>query len=324
MIRYFVGIDGGGSKTRFLTVDAQGRQSPDVTMDGSYYRQSGIGHVISVLRGGLAQCVPAGTPAEEVAVCFGMPGYGDSGERDQAAAREIAVALAPSPVRFENDVAVGWAGALALAPGVVIVGGTGAMSYGRDASGRCARCGGWHEYFSDEGSGLWLGRQLLELFTKQSDGRLKKTALYELTRSRLHLGSDQELMELTEQRFSRSRKETAALQPILLEAARQGDPTALDCYRRAAEELALIAWGAVNQLRFPEGTVAVSHSGGLFAVKDLLLEPMQRSLTARLAPLRPMFRPPILSPCQGAVLLAAESFAPGRLKELQALLRAEA
>lgn len=324
MVRYLIGIDGGGSKTRFLAVDTSGAQLPAVTLDGSYYRQSGLEHVISVLRAGLAQCVPTGTPAEELAVCFGMPGYGDNAEQDLAAAREIAAALAPSPVRFENDVAVGWAGALALSPGVVIVGGTGAMSYGRDGFGRCARSGGWHEYFSDEGSGVWLGRQLLELFSKQSDGRMEKTPLYELLRAHLGLGSDQELVELTEQRFCRSRKETAALQPVLLEAARQGDPAALDCYRRAAGELALIACGSVNQLRFPGGSVTISHSGGLFAIRDLLLEPMQRDIAAKLPALRPAFQAPLLSPCQGAALLAAESFAPERVEALQSLLRAKA
>lgn len=313
----FIGIDGGGSKTRFLAADLDGALYAEAVAGPTYYRQSGIAQVILALRDGIAACLPAGRRA---AVCFGMPGYGESPAEDGAAMREISAALSPHLVCFENDVAAGWAGAFALSPGVSIVGGTGAMSYGRDANGTVARCGGWSEFFSDEGSGYWLGKQLLQLFSQQSDRRLPRTALYDLVRERLALQNDFDLISLAEKRFIPSRKETAALQSILLEAARMGDPFALASYDEAAKNLAGILCGSINKLRFPEKTVPASYVGGLFEISDLIRDPVRRYAEAQLAPQSLSFAPPLLSPCEGAILLAAETFAPAALPALRSRL----
>ena len=312
MIEYLIGIDGGGSKTKLTCFDLQGAHVASAAVGGTYYRQDGIETVIESLKTAIAQCSPQGL--DKTAVCFGMPGYGENGEQDFAAAKKIAEAFAPVPMCFENDVAVGWAGALALNPGVSIVGGTGAMSYGRDASGHCARSGGWHEFFSDEGSGYWLGKMLLRLFSWQVDGRMKKTALYDLVRERLGLKDDYDIVDLTENRFFRSRKETAALQPILLEAACMGDTAARDCYLQAAEHLARIVCGAAAQLSFPDDAVDVSYVGGLFNIRDLILEPMKAEIKKQI---RPVFHEPVLSPCEGAALFAAEAFAKDRLRDFR-------
>lgn len=318
-----VGIDGGGSKTRLLCVDQGGEVLGEAQVGATAYHQDGVEYVARELRRGLAQVLPQGVRA---AICYGMPGCGEIPEEDRTASEMIAAALSPCPVRFENDVTVGWAGSLALSPGVNIVGGTGSIAYGRDASGTGVRSGGWHEFFSDEGSGYWLGRELLTLFSQQSDLRRPRTALYEIVRSGLALEEDSDINRLTKERFAPSRKETAALQRLLLEAARQGDPCALDCYRAAARSLAEILCAAVRRLRFPEGEpVPVSYSGGLFQITDLILEAVRREAAAEMAPVSLDFRPPRLSPCQGAVLLAAEAFLPEGLQALRtAMLAAKA
>ncbi len=312
MIRYLIGIDGGGSKTRLLCTDFTGRRLASGRIGGTYYRQDGIAKVIAALQDGIAQIAPP--EKDEIAICFGMPGYGENGKQDIAAAEEIAAAFAPIPMCFQNDVAAGWAGALALSPGINIAGGTGSMSYGRDPSGKSARCGGWHEFFSDEGSGYWLGKKTLQLFSRQSDGRSPKTMLYALVKERLGLTDDCQIVDLAEQHFFRSRKNTAALQPILLEAARAGDPDALTAYAQAAKELALIICGTAAQLNFESAPINVSYVGGLFHIKDLILEPMKHAVSQRMCA---AFHEPALSPCEGAILLAAEAFAKDRLCALK-------
>ena len=71
----------------------------------------------------------------------------------------------------------GWAGALAGEDGINIVAGTGSIAYG-EYRGRSARAGGWGELFSDEGSAYWLAREGLRLFSRMSDGRAPRGALY--------------------------------------------------------------------------------------------------------------------------------------------------
>ena len=56
-------------------------------------------------------------------------------------------------------------------PGVVVISGTGSISYGRNAQGEAARAGGWGYVLGDEGSGYWIGRAALRAVLRQADRR---------------------------------------------------------------------------------------------------------------------------------------------------------
>lgn len=313
-MKYYIGIDGGGSKTKFLCVDRDGRECGAATTIGTYCAQDGIDAVLSRLKDGISQCLPEETA--DVLIGFGMPAYGENRELDTLAAQKIREAFCPMRIHFDNDAAIGWAGSLAMEPGISVVAGTGSIAYGRDASGKTERCGGWHEFFSDEGSGYWLGKQLLQLFSQQSDGRLEKTILYDLVRKELELENDFDIITLVNQRYARSRKDTAALQKILFEAARMGDPHALACYDRASEELSKLIVTTLNKLDFPK-KVSISYQGGLFAIPDLIRNPVAHKVRAAAFPREIDFCQPKLDPCQGAVLLAMAEWEPENLENMR-------
>ena len=315
MAKYYIGIDGGGSKTKFLCFDRTGRECGAAATIGTYCAQDGIDAVMDRLKDGISQCLPEETP--DVVIGFGMPAYGENRELDSLAAAKIRQICAPMQVHIDNDSAIGWAGALVLKPGISVVAGTGSIAYGRDASGKTERCGGWHEFFSDEGSGYWLGRQLLQLFSQQSDGRLERTALYDLVRSALSLQEDFDIISLANQRYVRSRKDTAALQKILLDAARLGDPYAIACYDRASEELSKLIVTVLNKLDFPEEEkIFVSFQGGLFSIPELIRDPVAQKVSAAVFPREISFRQPKLDPCRGAVLLAMAELEPENLQTM--------
>lgn len=316
MAKYYIGIDGGGSKTKFLSFDHAGRECGSATTVGTYCAQDGIDAVLSRLKDGIAQCLPERTT--DVLIGFGMPAYGENRELDALAAQKIRDAFSPMRVHIDNDAAIGWAGSLAMEPGISVVAGTGSIAYGRDASGTTERCGGWHEFFSDEGSGYWLGKQLLQIFSQQSDGRLEKTILYDLVRSELDLQEDFDIIALVNQRYARSRKDTASLQKILLEAARIGDPTAIACYDRASDELSKLIVTVLKKLSFPEGEkVAVSFQGGLFSIPDLIRNPVSHKVRTAASPREIDFCQPKFDPCRGAVLLAIAELEPENLETMR-------
>lgn len=315
MAKYYIGIDGGGSKTKFICYNQAGQECGAATTIGTYCAQDGIDAVLSRLKDGISQCLPEETT--DVLIGFGMPAYGENRELDAHAAQKIREACTPMQVYIDNDSAIGWAGSLAMKPGISVVAGTGSIAYGRDNHGKTERCGGWHEFFSDEGSGYWLGKQLLQLFSQQSDGRLGKTILYDLVRKELELQDDFDIITLVNQRYARSRKDTAALQKILLKAARVGDPHALACYDRASEELSKLIVTVLKQLDFPAGEkVAVSFQGGLFSIPDLIRNPVAHKVRAAAFPKEIDFCQPKLDPCRGAVLLAVAELEPENLQTM--------
>jgi N-acetylglucosamine kinase-like BadF-type ATPase len=311
MIRYLIGIDGGGTKTRMICVDRSGNLVAEALTRGTYYRQDSIATVIDRLQTGLCE-LTSGIDPGEAAICFGMPGYGEWSSLDKSSVAEIAAFFAPLPIYFVNDAVIGWAGAFALDSGVSLVAGTGSIAYGRDLQGREARCGGWSEYFSDEGSGYWLGKRALELFSKQSDGRVPRGRLYEEMRQHFRVEQDYDIISIVEREIATSREKTAALQLVLLKAAKDGDESARFLYAEAVRELARILSSVASQLDFPDGHVPVSCTGGLSQIQDFVLEPLIKNITTQMDA---DFFAPRFSPCAGAVLLAVQKFLPNALPD---------
>ena len=90
-----------------------------------------------------------------------------------------------------NDALVALVAGAGDAEGVVVVAGTGSIAYGRDASGRAARAGGWGYLLGDEGGGFWIGRAALMAVVRQFDGRGPVTLLTPMILEHLELSDAQ-------------------------------------------------------------------------------------------------------------------------------------
>ena len=178
-MKTFLGVDGGGTKTRFLLIDETGKVLASHLEGPAYYLEIGLDGLREMLTRGIGHTLRQGHVREEALshAFLGLPAYGEDSsllpDLDDAPAH----ALPHGRYRCGNDMVCGWAGALAGADGINIVSGTGSIAYGEFA-GRNARAGGWGELFSDEGSSYWLAREGLQLFSRMSDGRSPRGALY--------------------------------------------------------------------------------------------------------------------------------------------------
>lgn len=298
----FLGIDGGGTKTRFLLQNEAGATRADVRRDTIHYMTVGFERVTDVLNDGLqaALAQAGGRIADVAAACIGIPGYGEIvADRDALRAAVQARFPIPDPLLC-NDVRLGWAGALAARPGICIVAGTGSMAWGVDESGNEARSGGWGFQLGDEGSAYWIGMSLLRAFTHQSDGRAEKTMLHADLRDRLDLRNDFDLLDHVVHRLGMRRGEIALFALDAARLAQAGDPAAIRIFERAADELALHAKAVAARLPFA-GDIRVSWSGGVFQAGELILAPLRTGIAAwGMTPSEPL-----MDPAAGACLLAA-------------------
>ena len=198
-----------------------------------------------------------------------------------------------------NDGVIGYLGALGGQPGINVVAGTGSIAFGMDGDGRVARCGGWTEHFSDEGSCYWLGKQMMALFCREADGRTPRGPLYDIVRETFQLRNDFDFVPLMEKNVIPVRRQVAAQQRLLLQAADAGDRAAVQVYAQAARELAGLAEGVKKQLRF-SGTVPVSMTGGaLHAMRH-----MEKFWLEALSKQNMCYHEAEASPVEGAVMLA--------------------
>lgn len=299
---YWIGVDGGGTKTEFLLSDEQGHILDSFRAGSTSYKHVGMSECIAVLRNGLKTLEKRNEKIrkEGAGICFALPNYGESKKSDKLLENAVAESFQEYQTFLVNDCEVGWSGSLGLNPGINLVAGTGAIVFGKDGRGNTARAGGWSDYFSDEGSCNWLGKRTMELFSKESDGRAKKGALLEIMRERFELEEDFDMIDIFEERYQHNRTSTAGLQRILLEAAKQGDGEAVSLYREAAEELAEGVLAVYRKLEWETG-LEMSYSGGLFHAGEYILEPLKEKMKSY--PIR--MKTPMFTPAQGAVLLAA-------------------
>ena len=234
---------------------------------------------------------------------FGFPVHG---EDDQTTVLDAlpATALGSTPFRCGNDMVCGWAGSLGGADGINVVAGTGSISYG-EYQAATARCGGWGELFSDEGSAFWIARSGFTLFSRMSDGRAPKGPLYDLFREKLDDRPDLELTAWVLAELALGRSKIAALAKLVHAAAARGDPQAKQIFIFAAQELADLVMATRRTLGVPvDITLPVSYSGGVFGIGTMVTDPFQAALTTSGA--KYALTVPRFSPVIGAALYAAK------------------
>jgi N-acetylglucosamine kinase-like BadF-type ATPase len=279
-MRTYLGVDGGGSKTLFLLIDETGKVLASHAEGTAYYPEIGLEALKKLLARGIGQILrQAGLGASDLSFAFlGLPAYGEDSALLATLDTAPAAVLPTERYRCGNDMVCGWAGALAGADGISIAAGTGSIAYGEYA-GRGARAGGWGELFSDEGSAYWMAREGLRLFSRMSDGRVPRGALYDLVRRHFVLQHDLDLCAAIYGKRRAQRSQFAQLSQLVVEAARAGDATARALFVEAADELAEIVDAVRTQLRVPaEERLPVSCSGGMFEPHDLLRAPLKRAL----------------------------------------------
>jgi N-acetylglucosamine kinase-like BadF-type ATPase len=302
---FYLGVDGGGSKTALALIDDTGGVVARATAPTSYYFNDGFDVVEKALAQGVTDiCTQAGiAPADIDAAFFGLPGYGEaSGDIEQLDAVPAAV-LGHDRYSCDNDMVCGWAGSLAGEDGINVISGTGSMTYG-ERQGVGHRVGGWGELFGDEGSAYWIATQGLNAFSRMSDGRLPHGPLLQLIKDRLQVAGDLDVVSLVIDTWKGNRSKIAALATTVCEAARTGDEASARILSAAADELVTLIETTRTLVGFTDQeTVPVSYSGGMFSddgFRTLFVTALQG------APAKYDLQRPRLDPALGAALYAAK------------------
>lgn len=304
-MRHVLGIDAGGTKTRALLADEDGRVLGSALSGGANLKTHGELEVEKVLHA-VAEEAQAEAGARADAVAIGIAGA-DRAD-DHAVLRAILNRMGfKSRVVVTNDARVAFVAGSPRRVGLALVCGTGSIAWGRNARGEIARSGGWGWHLGDEGSGFWIGMRALREVMRASDGRgpatLLDRPLFE------HFGIErleQVLHAVYDAEFPRHH--IARFAPRVEEAALTGDAVAREILQAAAAELTLAARSVIARLRLEEGEYDVVLSGGTFRAVPTLAQRVEESLGtpgAFVSQLRD-------EPAMGAVRLALEALIANR------------
>ena len=300
---YFLGVDGGGTKTEFVCIDAAGAVVARTVTGTTYHVEIGVDEAVARLQQGIAEiCGRLDIVPEALDfVFFGLPAYGEDKMIDPKLDASCGRLLGHDRYACGNDMVCGWAGSLGCEDGINIVAGTGSIAYGERQS-RGARAGGWGEVIGDEGSAYWIALQGLAHFSRMSDGRASKSLLHDRISEVLALRDDLDLCQHVMGPAAMSRSKIAGLAAVVSGAAADGDEGSHAILMSAAQELAALAMAVRNVLDFPvDAKVPLSWSGGV-----LLQEELVRDAFARIINETGMFSltEPLHAPGYGAALYA--------------------
>jgi N-acetylglucosamine kinase-like BadF-type ATPase len=177
----FVGIDGGGSKTKSVLVDDKLNILSQADGGPSNPLIVGIEQSANLLSC-LIKKVSLNFNLNEIdSVVIGIAGAGRKRE-SEGIKNSIIELLRREEFILKNleivsDAEIAIEGAFSGKPGAILIAGTGSIIFGKDKKGKFIRAGGNGKILGDEGSGYSIGRKGLSAVAKQFDGRGKNTLL---------------------------------------------------------------------------------------------------------------------------------------------------
>ncbi|HUS13834.1 MAG TPA: BadF/BadG/BcrA/BcrD ATPase family protein [Chloroflexia bacterium] len=270
-------MDGGGTQTRAVIVDAQGRELGRGSASSSNVQGVGRVRAMANIEAAVAQAAArAGVELPLTGAWCGLAGISRAPE--QAALVPHLAALAQTvQLTIDADLVLA---ALPETAGVCVIAGTGSIAYGRDAGGGVARAGGWGYLLGDEGSGYDLGRRALQAIACAADGRGPATTLTEAVLQVWALSGSADLIGRVYPTIDAAT--VAGLASLVCTAAAAGDAVARRIVATGADALASAALAVASQLTWP-AAVPLALSGGLLCGQPAYRAAVVRRVRRRLA-----------------------------------------
>lgn len=301
-MRYYLGVDIGGSKSHALIADETGQALGFAHAGPGNHEVVDYDGLTDVLRE-VSRCAAqmAGIDLGRVAGAgFGVAGYDWPSERAPTLQAIAAIGLS-CPVEAVNDTIIGLIAGAEAGWGVALVAGTSNNCRGWDRLHREGRVLGNGVYFGENGGSYELIIKALQETAKEWTQRGPATLLTEKFSALVGATSAADLLEgLSQERYAID----ADAAPLVFAAAHEGDAVAHEVIRWSAQELGDLAIGVIRQLRLENEVFDVVLVGSLYNGGALFLEPLQATIQ-QVAPGARMVRlaaPPVV----GAVLLAMQ------------------
>ncbi len=254
-----IGVDVGGTETLAIGIDGDGRKFGLGRANGGHPAEVGLGGLAKAAR---AAAEDAGAQLPAAGVVIGIAGVVTETEAREAEDALVRAGLCPEGRALAvSDARLAQHGAFGGEPGIVVVAGTGSIAFGRGPGGEEARAAGLGPLFDDPGSGYDLGRRALIAAARGQDGRGPETILHGRILEAL---GEPDLRSVARLSLAGqlSRREVAALAPIVLGAAEEGDLEAKGILAWCTDELGEAARAVVRALD-PAPPLPLACLGGL-------------------------------------------------------------
>lgn len=303
MATYFLGFDGGGTKTECILADGDGRILARATSGPSNPLR--IGYTRAWFS--LSEALDLVLSHEKITsnhirgVCAGLGGAGRPG-----VARRVQSfferSLPNADVEVTSDLDIALEAAFGSGEGIILIAGTGSAAFGRDANGNTARAGGRGPWFSDEGSAFDIGRNAVRALLLAEENRGPATTL---SAHIFPVLQAQTWDSVLDQVAKDPDKVFPKIFPLVAELADEGDMVSREILIAATKSLAGLAESVAEQLGIRDREVRLAKLGGAHERSKVFDEALDSELRRVLPRLKIVELK--MSPAEAAVRIAVRS-----------------
>jgi glucosamine kinase len=276
----FLGLDAGGTQTRWALADAAGqvlREGQAAGFSGlQLHDAAGCAAIDAVLQD-VARAIAADGPSVQrvAGVVAGVTGF-DPAQRPQLCALLAAALHLPEhAAQTFSDIELTCRAAFAPGAGVVVIAGTGSIAAFIDRSGTLHRAGGRGAVIDDAGGGHWIAREALRQVWRAEDEAPGSTLQQPLAQALAQAVGGSDWAHTRAWVYGASRGELGTLARVVAAVADR-DPQALDILQRAGHELARLARALLQR----HGALPVALAGRVFELHPCVKQAFLAQLPA--------------------------------------------
>lgn len=303
-MKYYLGVDAGGSKTYAMIANEQGRVM-GAGRGGNGNHQKNRGQAEDSLQQAVSEALKAaGLTKDQLEYSwFGLAGA--DREVDFQILRPIISRLGLPRTEISCDTWNALRSGTDQSYGVVLICGSGVNCAGKNSGGATYQCGGFGYWFGDFGGGYDLSAEVFRSVLRADEGREQETVL---SGRLIHLLGYSSVSELREDYLDHARDLPPHIAELLFQAADEGDQVAAGLLMKQGDELGLAAAATIRKLAMEDDTFDVVLAGSLLTKGDrsgIIRRAIEQKVkeAAPKGTLRILTREPVV----GSVILAMES-----------------
>lgn len=267
----YIGVDGGGTKTAFALVFANGELYRTVVTGCTNWNSVGKESAKTELIKGLTRLMDCCevTAFDIHTACFSLSGVSTNEEKSVIRGWVHDILPNSNILVYEDVIAALASGTGGQLKGITCIAGTGMNCYGKYQD-REAYAGGMGPLLGDEGGGVFIGEQVLAACARANDGRGPHTPLLAELLKKISVKSFRDLVPWR-YHSSRTFAEIADLATLAFDNAKS-DPVSKEIIQKCANGLAHAIETVVNKLAIETGDAITVVTAGSLWKNTMLLQ----------------------------------------------------
>ncbi len=309
-MKYLIGIDGGGTKTKCIAASIEGNPVYESSGGPSNFLVYGLDKVSEIIFNLLTDCIKnLNCGFEDLAfVVLGTAGAGRKEDTERLEEHFLIYAKSKKAeiknFKVVSDARIALEGAFPGRPGSILISGTGSIMFGKDSKGEIHRVGGFGRFIGDEGSGYSIGRKGLSELSKFYDGRGKMTMLSKLVANHFKINDSEKLINAV----YKNNFDIASVAEQVIYAAKKDDEA---CQKIVDEETdELISHIRAMKEKLNQNIMEVSFIGSVITNDNFFSQMLNKKIKEGFNDV--IIKEPENQPAMGALFIAKELFLKNR------------